>query len=47
MVVKNGIIWLFGGSNGKKTLDDFWNFDTKLNKWSRVKVQDGPDVNKC
>lgn len=26
MTVYGGNIWLFGGSNGKRTLDDFWRF---------------------
>jgi hypothetical protein len=33
MVLHEGDIWLFGGSNGKQTLNDFWKFDLKAKKW--------------
>ena len=29
MVIHDGSIWLFGGSNGKITLNDLWKFDFK------------------
>ena len=29
MVVHDGSIWMFGGSNGKKTLDDLWKYQPK------------------
>ncbi len=44
MVIHAGSIWLFGGSNGKVTLNDFWRFDFKDKKWSRIESLNGPEV---
>ena len=42
--VHNGSIWLFGGSNGKITLSDFWRFDLKEFKWHKIEAKNGPQV---
>jgi hypothetical protein len=44
MVVHEGSIWLFGGSNGKVTLADFWKFDIKEPKWQKIEANHGPEV---
>ena len=44
MLVHEGSIWLFGGSNGKKTLSDFWKLDPKDRKWQQVNYEGGPEV---
>ena len=43
MILHDGSIWLFGGSNGK-TLNDFWKFDHNNKKWTRVDATNGPEV---
>ncbi len=37
MIVHGGSIWLFGGSNGKLTLNDLWKFEPKEKKWTAIK----------
>ncbi|KAF5357318.1 hypothetical protein D9758_005835 [Tetrapyrgos nigripes] len=32
----NGLIYLFGGWDGVKSLDDFWVYDIKKGRWSRL-----------
>ena len=44
MVVHDGCIWMFGGSNGKKTLNDLWKYQPKEGKWSKVENDEGPEV---
>jgi hypothetical protein len=44
MVAHNGFIWIFGGSNGKITLADFWKFDLKQPKWDKIEASHGPEV---
>lgn len=33
MIAHSGNLWLFGGSNGTKTLNDMWKFNLSQNKW--------------
>ena len=44
MVVHDGSIWLFGGSNGKMTLNDLWRYQPKEGKWSKVESNSNPEV---
>lgn len=48
----HGIIYLFGGYDGKKSLDDFWSFNIKANRWtllcsSTTSVRNAPDARAC
>lgn len=36
MVPDGDKIWLFGGTNGQKTLNDLWKFDIKTCSWDLV-----------
>lgn len=36
MVSEGQNLWIFGGTNGQKTLDDLWKFDLTAKKWSKV-----------
>lgn len=36
MVAFRDGLWVFGGSNGIKTISDLWKFDLKLNKWEKI-----------
>lgn len=36
MVVFRDALWVFGGSNGVRTISDMWKFDLKVGKWSKV-----------
>lgn len=36
MVAYKDLLWIFGGSNGSKTLNDFWKFDVKLGQWQKI-----------
>ena len=38
-------LWIFGGTNGQKTLDDLWKFDIVAKKWERVDQKNTPEVN--
>ncbi|KAJ7723519.1 Muskelin N-terminus-domain-containing protein [Mycena metata] len=47
-----GVIYLFGGWDGKKSLDDFWAYDIKLEKWrvlsyATAKDRDAPGARSC
>lgn len=44
MVVHEENIWLFGGSNGKQTLNDFWKFNLKSKQWEKIITKDCPEV---
>jgi hypothetical protein len=36
MIAEGNNLWIFGGTNGQKTLDDLWKFDLTNNKWAKV-----------
>ncbi|KAJ7187899.1 Muskelin N-terminus-domain-containing protein [Mycena filopes] len=40
-----GVIYLFGGWNGKKSLDDFWAYDMKQEKWRVLSYATSKDLN--
>jgi hypothetical protein len=42
MVAEGGRLWVFGGSNGERTLDDMWQFDVGSAKWTKVKQTNAP-----
>jgi tetratricopeptide (TPR) repeat protein len=44
-VVHNDHMWVFGGTNGNRTLDDFWCLDLETMVWSEVVVADNPHKN--
>lgn len=44
MVVHEGSVWLFGGSNGKVTLNDLWKFNYNEKKWTEIKESNCPEV---
>jgi hypothetical protein len=33
MVAEDQNLWIFGGSNGERTLDDLWRFSLAERKW--------------
>lgn len=37
-------IWIFGGTNGIHTLNDFWKFDPAKNCWAKVEAENQPEV---
>ncbi|KAJ6594243.1 Muskelin N-terminus-domain-containing protein [Mycena capillaripes] len=41
----SGTIYLFGGWTGKKSLEDFWAYDIKLEKWHVLSYGTSNDVN--
>ncbi|KAF8658335.1 hypothetical protein AX16_002101 [Volvariella volvacea WC 439] len=48
----NEIIYLFGGWDGQKNLDDFWAYDVKANRWkllchSTSAIQNAPGARSC
>lgn len=42
MVESNRSLFIFGGSNGTKTLNDTWSFSLKDKKWTKVETKDPP-----
>lgn len=42
LVVKGDEVWVFGGTNGTKTLNDLWKFNMKTKKWTEVKAENPP-----
>ena len=42
MVLVDDKIWVFGGTNGQNTLNDFWKFDCKTNKWETIESKNVP-----
>lgn len=42
MVFHEGSIWLLGGSNGIKTLNDMWKFNLSQNKWLKIECNNRP-----
>lgn len=44
MVSQGESLYIFGGTNGEKTLDDMWRFDTKLKRWEKLEGENGPEV---
>ncbi|KIY73013.1 hypothetical protein CYLTODRAFT_342854 [Cylindrobasidium torrendii FP15055 ss-10] len=47
-----GLIYMFGGFDGKKSLDDFWSYDIHLDQWtllcaSTAAVNNAPDARAC
>lgn len=36
MVAEGQTLWIFGGTNGQKTLDDLWKFDLTQKSWTKV-----------
>lgn len=35
---------VFGGTNGSKTLNDMWLFDSKNKAWQQIEAKDTPEV---
>lgn len=44
MVTEGQALWIFGGTNGQKTLDDLWKFDLATKKWDKVEQKNTPEV---
>ena len=44
MTSHNGKLIIFGGTNGEKTLNDFWSFDLHAKQWKKIDSKDTPDV---
>ena len=49
---ENGQIYLFGGWDGQKNLDDFWAFDVRSESWNRIsyatqRETNGPGPRSC
>lgn len=42
MVAEGQNLWIFGGTNGQKTLDDMWKFDLTAKKWTKVEQKNIP-----
>jgi muskelin len=42
---QNGLVYLFGGWDGEKSLDDFWVYDTKEDRWRILSYRTGPERN--
>jgi hypothetical protein len=36
MVIYNSNLWIFGGTNGKNTLNDMWKYDIKGKNWLKI-----------
>jgi hypothetical protein len=36
MIIAEGNLIIFGGTNGSKTLNDMWKFDLKEKKWKVI-----------
>lgn len=43
MVEFDGALWIFGGTNGVKTLNDQWKFDLTTKKWIKIESKDTPE----
>ncbi|KAF7428082.1 hypothetical protein PC9H_007301 [Pleurotus ostreatus] len=41
----NGVIYLFGGWDGEKSLDDFWAYDVAQNRWKVLSTSTSADKN--
>lgn len=35
---------IFGGTNGNKTLNDMWYFETNTKSWKQIEGKDTPEV---
>ena len=49
---QNGVIYMFGGWDGQKNLDDFWSYDIKKDQWRCIQLatarqSNGPDPRSC
>ena len=44
MVTEGQCLWIFGGTNGQKTLDDLWKFDLNTKKWEKIEQKNTPEV---
>ena len=42
MVAEGQALWIFGGTNGQKTLDDLWRFDLGKKIWQRCEQKHSP-----
>lgn len=42
MVSQGQNLWIFGGTNGQKTLDDLWKFDITAKKWNIIEQKNTP-----
>jgi hypothetical protein len=38
----NNDVWVFGGTNGVKTLNDLWKFQMATKTWKEVKAENPP-----
>ena len=52
MDTQNGVIYLFGGWDGQKNLDDFWVYDIKKDEWHMIhsataRERNGPGPRSC
>jgi len=44
MVAYGDNLYIFGGTNGEKTLDDMWKFDLKARNWQKIQCEAPPEV---
>lgn len=44
MVADNRSLWVFGGTNGNHTLNDFWKLDLQSKSWTLIKTENPPEV---
>lgn len=45
MVAEGGYLYVFGGTNGQNTLNDFWKFSLSSKRWELIKTENVPEVN--
>ena len=44
MIANNGSLYIFGGTNGQNTLNDFWKFSLSKKQWECLKTESCPEV---
>ena len=44
MVSESDCLYIFGGSNGEHTMDDFWKFSLNKRSWEKIKSENPPEV---